>query len=431
MRLHSAAAALLLPLASWRSPPLGMMSSSPLVIHEGDGWLVANKPSGVTVHDGENSLVALLADAGFPEYKPCHRLDADTSGAMLLATREKAGAISACLAGATKLYRAVVKGEFTKKTKGIWKQSLSPKAEGRKNPLGIAASRVPATTAYEVKGYDGFVSLVDFTLSTTGRTHQIRKHAAANGHPIAGDARYAEPWAANQMVKRYQFSGMALHAAALAITIEGTEHTFEAPLPEVWLPLIASFESGGDESLAVRAPVHAPVRVSAAQPGAGDLAPPAAAPVLNGVCSSWNLKKGFGFIKGEQTLENVYVHQRSVVADGFRSLKEGERVEYVLSEMADGKLECVRVTGPNGGPVIGQPRPAAPTLAKHVAKSRAAAASAGATQGGATKGKPRLATGAAKQYKKAKDAGTPLDLSKPRPPGAYPPKKPRVQAKSE
>ena len=405
MMIACAAAGLL---ARWPHACMSMASSSsPLIIHEGDGWIVANKPAGVIVHDGEGSLIELLADAGYSQLNPCHRLDAETSGAMLLATRAKAGEITACLAGATKLYKAAIKGEIdAKKARGVWKQSLSPKAEGRKNPRGLAAKRLPATTAYSVVGYNGYVSLVDFTLSTTGRTHQIRKHAAANGHPIAGDARYAEPWAANQMIKRYQFEGMALHAAALAITIDGADHLFEAPLPRGWDGLIDSFGRHGEAWLA------APTRLRAAADAGAD----AGGARLGGVCTSWNVRKGFGWIKGDGSVENVYVHQRAVLADGFRALKEGERVEYEISEMADGKLEAVHVTGPKGVRVIGQPK-LAPPVRMQVARRADDHADAASTAG---KRKPRLATGAAKKYKKAKDAAR--DASKPLPPGAYAPR---------
>ena len=69
-----------------------------IVLGEGDGWLVANKPRGISVHDGEDSLVAALADAGYPDFNPCHRLDAETSGVMLLAKAgsKKAGELSEC-----------------------------------------------------------------------------------------------------------------------------------------------------------------------------------------------------------------------------------------------------------------------------------------------------------------------------------------------
>lgn len=236
-----------------------VMQESQLVLAEGNGWLVANKPPGMPVHDGESSLVAALSAIGYHDMHPCHRLDAETSGVMLLATREKAGDASASLADAKKVYRGVLKGQLPPSRKrGRWTQSLSPKAEGRRNPRGVAASRVDAITEYSTVADNGYLTLVDFTLKT-GRTHQIRKHAACHGHPLVGDTRYGDPRHAKQMQRRYPgFSGMALHAMSLTLRLEGTERTFDALPPEAWEPLLRTF---GEQ---VRAPPSiAPTRTDA------------------------------------------------------------------------------------------------------------------------------------------------------------------------
>lgn len=242
MLLHHPAALLLLT-TRLPQPPTKITMCGPqhqLVLAEGDGWLVANKPAGISVHDGESSLINALRSAGHPDMHPCHRLDAETSGVMLLSTRERAREASESLAEATKVYRGVVKGQLRKK-RGRWTQSLSPKAEGRRNPRGIAASRVDAITEYATVADNGHLSLVDFTLRT-GRTHQIRKHAACQGHPLVGDTRYGDPKHAKQMWQRYEgFGGMALHAALLTLRIDSEKRTFEAPPPESWEPLLRTF----------------------------------------------------------------------------------------------------------------------------------------------------------------------------------------------
>ena len=284
MLLHHAGALLLLPVLQLppRSQPPAAIVHANLVIKEGDGWLVCNKPPGMSSHDGENSLLSALASAGHPEMHPCHRLDAETSGVMLLAKREKAGELSACLMDATKLYRGIVKGAPSKK-RGRWAQSLSPKAEGRRNPRGVAASRVEAVTDWSSTGAsNGYLSVMDFTLRS-GRTHQIRKHAAVAGVPLVGDTRYGDPKHAKQMHARYSFGGMALHAALLKMTIEGTEHTFEAPLPESWEALLSSFPgqalakpSAPMPAAPMPAAKHAvkPRGASASKDGSADSLPP-------------------------------------------------------------------------------------------------------------------------------------------------------------
>ena len=76
---------------------------------------------------------------------------------------------------------------------------------------------------------------------------------------------------------------------------------------------------------------------------------------LSGTVITWN--KGFGFIKVPGQAD-LYVHQRNIEKKGFRSLLEGEPVEFVMAKMADGKLEALNVTGPGGVEPQGQPTPA-------------------------------------------------------------------------
>jgi len=131
------------------------------------------------VHDGEGSLIAALDALGHSNYDPCHRLDAETSGVLICAKKGSTGRIQKCLTAAEtiKQYRGIVRGSM--KGRGTWTQSLSPKAEGRKNPRGVAATRVAAVTEYTVLEETAYLTAADFVLRS-GRTHQIRKHAACN-----------------------------------------------------------------------------------------------------------------------------------------------------------------------------------------------------------------------------------------------------------
>merc|ERR1712167_382740 len=67
----------------------------------------------------------------------------------------------------------------------------------------------------------------------------------------------------------------------------------------------------------------------------------------SGTCKWFNSKKGYGFIKPDNEGEELFVHQSEIKAEGFRSLGEGEKVEYKI-ETANGKSKAVDVTGPNG-----------------------------------------------------------------------------------
>ncbi|KAM9551390.1 protein lin-28 homolog A-like isoform 1-T1 [Salvelinus alpinus] len=81
-----------------------------------------------------------------------------------------------------------------------------------------------------------------------------------------------------------------------------------------------------------------------------------------GHCKWFNVRMGFGFISMTSSEGSpldlpldVFVHQSKLVMEGFRSLKEGEQVEFTFKKSSKG-LECLRVTGPGGGPCAGSER---------------------------------------------------------------------------
>jgi len=78
---------------------------------------------------------------------------------------------------------------------------------------------------------------------------------------------------------------------------------------------------------------------------------------LTGTCKWFNSKKGFGFITPADGSQDVFVHQTSIHAEGFRSLGEGELVEYNTQTDEHNKIKAVDVTGPGGVHVKGAPKP--------------------------------------------------------------------------
>lgn len=80
--------------------------------------------------------------------------------------------------------------------------------------------------------------------------------------------------------------------------------------------------------------------------------------MITGRVKFFDTIKGFGFITPDNGGEDVFVHQTAIFAQGFRSLGEGELVEFEINEDAvRGKKFATNVTGPNGSPVQGAPRP--------------------------------------------------------------------------
>ncbi|KOO28118.1 cold-shock DNA binding protein [Chrysochromulina tobinii] len=95
------------------------------------------------------------------------------------------------------------------------------------------------------------------------------------------------------------------------------------------------------------------------------LAPRAACPTMDGdgpmvgKCKWFNVEKGYGFISIDNENRDVFVHQSDIYAPGFRTLAEGEALEFRLTtDPKTGKVKAVDVTGPDGAYVQGAPRQA-------------------------------------------------------------------------
>jgi len=91
----------------------------------------------------------------------------------------------------------------------------------------------------------------------------------------------------------------------------------------------------------------------AAEMGAGAAA---GGPRVRGQVKWFNPAKGFGFITPDSGGEELFVHQSSIQADGFRSLGEGEAVEFDIETGPDGRAKAVNVTGPGGDAPQGAPK---------------------------------------------------------------------------
>ncbi|EKX54100.1 hypothetical protein GUITHDRAFT_91776 [Guillardia theta CCMP2712] len=76
---------------------------------------------------------------------------------------------------------------------------------------------------------------------------------------------------------------------------------------------------------------------------------------ITGKVKWFNVKKGYGFITPTNGGEDIFVHQTAIHAEGFRSLKEEEEVEFEISDNG-GKSKAINVTGPAGAYVQGAPR---------------------------------------------------------------------------
>jgi 23S rRNA pseudouridine955/2504/2580 synthase len=207
------------------------------VLFEDDVLLVIDKPAGVAVHAGSGvasgvieQLRAARPAAKFLEL--AHRLDRETSGILVLA--KKRSALTAVQEGLRqsdwkKEYLAAVIGSAPFERKEVKLALAKADAGGGQQKVLVDEDGQFAWTRFSVKQRYAGATLLAARIMT-GRTHQIRVHAASLGLPIIGDEKYGD-FAFNkaQRVKR-----MLLHAHTLEIThpANGERIKFVAPLPQ-------------------------------------------------------------------------------------------------------------------------------------------------------------------------------------------------------
>jgi len=207
------------------------------IIEQGQGWICAEKPGGISVHNdpGRDMISGLqkrLGPGSTEILQPVHRLDKETSGLLLVATaRDSLTDLSDLFAGGkvTKRYKALVHGHFDHpdQARGTWDTPLTKSAGGRADPRG-RGKRIKALTRYRVLDQSRHYTLLEIEL-LTGRKHQIRRHAKLAGHPVVGDPRYGSPRALEFLKTQKQFDAMGLHACFLKFTDKGRSVTLELP----------------------------------------------------------------------------------------------------------------------------------------------------------------------------------------------------------
>lgn len=229
------------------------VSQKPEIIYIHNDFAVINKPPGISVHGGNHIAGPTLTDwltQKFPEIKKVgddplmrpglvHRLDKDTSGVMAVARTQNGFEYLKHLfknRRVEKTYLALVVGRVAKK-RGVIDLKIGrlvkkPAIRGTESFGRISGQKRiknerEARTEYRILEYLPGFTLVEAS-PKTGRTHQIRVHFLALGHPVAGDRIYGKNNAPPDALFR-QF----LHASSLSFSYpEGKRWKFEASLPD-------------------------------------------------------------------------------------------------------------------------------------------------------------------------------------------------------
>jgi 23S rRNA pseudouridine955/2504/2580 synthase len=245
-----------------RRVPTGMIEAiERAVIHEDERLLVLDKPGGVAVHGGSGLsfgvIEALRASRPQQTLELAHRLDRDTSGLLLVAKRGSAlRALHGLLrdGAVQKSYLALVAGHWNLGHKRIDAPLRTDLRVGGERTVKVDAHGKNALTEFKlIEHYGARASLIEAIIHT-GRTHQIRVHAAYCGHPVAGDAKYGDE-AFNESLAPLRLTRMFLHAHSLSFVWpeSGSEESFSAPLPP---PLRAVLEQLGNKRTRARRPAQ-------------------------------------------------------------------------------------------------------------------------------------------------------------------------------
>jgi len=226
------------------------------VLYEDTSFLVLNKPAGVAVHGGSGisfgvieALRALRPDARFLEL--AHRLDRDTSGCLVVAKRRSAlRAFHELLrdGGIEKHYLALVKGRWEGGQRRIDAPLLKNVLSSGERVVRVDPNGKEALSIFQPIAITETATLVRVRL-VTGRTHQIRVHAASVGHPIAGDEKYGDT-AFNRQMVGHGLRRLFLHASELRFTEpEGTTLHLEAPLDPALVELVEKLKESDERAV--------------------------------------------------------------------------------------------------------------------------------------------------------------------------------------
>lgn len=214
------------------------------VVHEDDDLLIIDKPAGLVVHPapghpGGTLVNALLAHgdgstwggiAGVQRPGIVHRLDRDTSGLLMVARRDSAQASLMAQLKARRIkktYQALVHGSVSAAVGRI--EAPIGRDPRHRTRMAVVPDGRPSVTGYRVRERFAEWTLLELDL-VTGRTHQIRVHLDAIGHPVAGDRVYGTG------TSRRGPDGLDrlfLHAWRLELTSPSDGHLIRAmaPLP--------------------------------------------------------------------------------------------------------------------------------------------------------------------------------------------------------
>ena len=207
------------------------------ILYESERLLVLDKPSGIAVHGGSGLSYGVIEALrvlrpGAPFLELVHRLDRDTSGCLVVAKRRSTlRALHALMrdGGIEKRYLALVKGRWSAGSRRVDAPLRKNVLRSGERMVTVSPDGKAALSLFKPVSIYATASLVEVRLMT-GRTHQVRVHAAHLGHPIAGDTKYGEP-AFNAAMGERGLKRLFLHANSIGFTLPDGGESVEVHAP--------------------------------------------------------------------------------------------------------------------------------------------------------------------------------------------------------
>ena len=207
------------------------------ILYEDEGTVILNKPTGIAVHGGSGisfGVIEILRAARpqAPFLELVHRLDRDTSGCLIIAKKRSVlRHIHHLLRedGIEKRYLALVQGAWRGEERRVTAPLRKNVLQSGERVVRVAEDGKPSQTVFRPLRRWSEASLVE-AIPLTGRTHQIRVHAAYIQQPIAGDEKYGDA-EFNRIMQEKGLRRLFLHAASLHFaTASGDIIDVTAPL---------------------------------------------------------------------------------------------------------------------------------------------------------------------------------------------------------
>jgi 23S rRNA pseudouridine955/2504/2580 synthase len=210
------------------------------ILYEDERLLVIDKPAGVAVHGGSGIsagvIEALRAARPDEPLELVHRLDRDTSGCLMIARRRSTlRSMHAMLRedAFDKRYLVLVRGKWELGKKLIDAPLRTDLRVGGERTVKVAPDGKTSATEFRVVQFFGQLATLLEAKLLTGRTHQIRVHAAYAGHVVAGDEKYGDE-EFNEQLRAFGLRRLFLHAHSVGFE-DPERHvamSISAPLPD-------------------------------------------------------------------------------------------------------------------------------------------------------------------------------------------------------